>query len=270
MANITGQGYNQAFNQAQNQFNTEQGRNLGQFNTEQDRGIRQFNTEQDRSLNQSNFEQGRNLSQFNTEQDRGLRQFNTEQDRSLGQFNTEQDRDMRSAAQNQNYGLAALSAQGNLGQIQRNIANEGVQADRAQFEEERDDPRRQTQFMQSLLQGLPLAAQSYSYAPPSGMSELMGTLAGAQNLLGFLPKPKEKDPNTATPAVMPPGGGLFPPGTDQSFIDFINGLGGGGGGGNTQFDNIFNNIFNSGGDGGGGDGGNTNFDDIYNNIFGGG
>jgi len=179
MANITGQGYNQAFNQAQSQFNTEQ------------------------------------------------------------------DRDMRSAGQNQNYGLAALSAQGNLGQIQRNIANEGVQADRAQFEEERMFPYKQTQYMQSLLQGLPLASQSYNYAAPSAISELMGTLGGAQNILGFLTPTPPTNPNTPTPSGGG-GGSLFPPGTDQSLIDFINGLGGGGSGGNTQFDDLFNSIFGGG------------------------
>jgi len=182
MANITGQGYNQAFNQAQNQFNTEQGRNLGQFNTEQDRGIRQFNTEQDRALNQSNFQQGRNLGQFNTEQDRGLRQFNTQQDRALGQFNTEQGLGLQAAGRNQGYGLDVLRAQAQGGDTQRNIENQGIAADLAQFQEERDDPRRQVQFMQSLLQGLPIASQNINYAQPSALNQGIGSIAGIGDL----------------------------------------------------------------------------------------
>ena len=47
-------------------------------------------------------------------------------------------------------------------------------ADRAQFEEERDFPYKQLQYQRSLLQGLPIAAQSYSYTQPSGLAALLG------------------------------------------------------------------------------------------------
>lgn len=96
--------------------------------------------------------------------------FNRAQD----QFNREQ----QAAQQAQNlanqYGLQALAAQTSAGGLQRAIEQEGVLADRLQFEEERDFPYKQVQYMQSLLQGLPLEAQQVSYAQPSTASNLMG------------------------------------------------------------------------------------------------
>ena len=105
--------------------------------------------------------------------------FNRAQD----QFNIEQK--MGQQAQNlaNQYGLEALAAQTRAGDIQRAIEQEGILADRLQFEEERDFPYKQVQYMQSLLQGLPLEAQQISYAQPSTVSNLMG---GAGGILEFL------------------------------------------------------------------------------------
>jgi len=93
------------------------------------------------------------------------------------QFNTEQGREQAAAKQAQDYGLAGLSAQSTAGAQQRDIAGQGVAADYAQFQEQRDYPYKQTQYMQSLLQGLPLAAQSYSYSQPSTLSNILGSAA---------------------------------------------------------------------------------------------
>ena len=95
-----------------------------------------------------------------------------------GQFNTEQNLGLQGVGQNQQYGLSALGAQGQAGQMQRDITQQGMDADRQQFEQERDFPYQQVQYMQSLLQGLPLGAQSYSYTQPSDISKLMGGTAG--------------------------------------------------------------------------------------------
>lgn len=125
MANVTGQGYNQAFQQAQQQFNTEQ----------------------------QQAQQAQNLA-------------------------------------NQ-FGLQALANQVQAGQLQRGIEQEGITADRLQFEEERDFPYKQVQYMQSLLQGLPIAAQSYSYAQPSALSEFLSGAGGIYDLLSDEPLPQE-------------------------------------------------------------------------------
>ena len=51
-------------------------------------------------------------------------------------------------------------------QCKRGIESEGITADRLQFEEERDFPYKQVQYMQSLLQGLPIGAQTVQYEEP--------------------------------------------------------------------------------------------------------
>jgi hypothetical protein len=98
------------------------------------------------------------------------------------QFNTEQDRQRAAQDLTNQYGLQALQRQADLGAQERAIQSEGIMADRQQFEEERDFPYKQTQYMQSLLQGLPLAAQSYTYAEPSTLSEILSGAGGIQQL----------------------------------------------------------------------------------------
>jgi len=88
------------------------------------------------------------------------------------QFNTEQ-----------GYGLRALAAQQAGGAQQRAMDQEAVMADIAQFETERDDPFRKTQYMQSLLQGLPISTQSYQYAAPTNLQSFSG---GAGTVLDLL------------------------------------------------------------------------------------
>jgi hypothetical protein len=80
------------------------------------------------------------------------------------------------------YGTQGLQTLADMGATQRAIESEGIVADRLQFEEERDFPYKQVQYMQSLLQGLPLTAQSYSYAEPSALSEVLSGAGGIKAL----------------------------------------------------------------------------------------
>ena len=73
-----------------------------------------------------------------------------------------------------------------LGGVQRGIESEGVMADRAQFEEERLFPYKQVQYMQSLLQDLPIASKSYSYAQPSALSETLSGAGGIKSIYDML------------------------------------------------------------------------------------
>ena len=116
--------------------------------------------------------------------------YQTAYDKAMQQFNTEQGAAQQAQNLTNQYGLQALQNQANLGAQERAIQAEGIAADIAQFEEERDFPYKQTQYQQSLLQGLPLAAQSYSYAQPSQLSELLGGSGGLMGLLqsfGLIP-----------------------------------------------------------------------------------
>ena len=109
--------------------------------------------------------------------------YQTAYDKAMQQFNTEQSAAQQAQNLTNQYGLQALQNQANLGAQERAIQQEGITADIAQFEEERDFPYKQVQYQQSLLQGLPIAAQAYSYAAPSKLSELLNSAGGIGNFL---------------------------------------------------------------------------------------
>jgi hypothetical protein len=112
--------------------------------------------------------------------------YNTAYDKAAAQFNAEQQAAREAQNLTNQYGLGALSKQAELGGVQRSIDSERIAADLAQFKEERDYPFKQVQYQQSLLQGLPLAAQSYSYAEPSTLSNILGSAGGIKSLYNTL------------------------------------------------------------------------------------
>ena len=112
--------------------------------------------------------------------------YQTAFEQAQQQFNAEQARQMAAANQAQRYGLDVLGAQQTGGGLQRAIEQQGIGADIAQFEQERDYPFKNVQFMQSLLQGLPLETQSYSYYEPSGLQSLSGGLNTVKSTLDVL------------------------------------------------------------------------------------
>jgi hypothetical protein len=107
-------------------------------------------------------------------------------DTAQQQFNVEQQRGGEQQQRAREYGLAALGRQAELGGVQRGVEQEGLTADRQQFEEERDFPYKQTQYMQSLLQGLPVAAATYSYAQPGALSEILSSAGGVRDLYNII------------------------------------------------------------------------------------
>ena len=104
--------------------------------------------------------------------------YNTAYDKAATQFNAEQAAGLQAQGATNQYGLAALGKQAELGGVQRGIEGEGIAADMAQFNQERDFPYKQVQYQQSLLQGMPLATQSYSYQQPSTLANIGGTAGG--------------------------------------------------------------------------------------------
>lgn len=81
------------------------------------------------------------------------------------------------------YGLGLLKDMADMGATERQINQQGISADLAQFEAEKNDPFKKVQYMQSLLQGLPISTQDYEYTEPSSASNFMG---GAGGILGLL------------------------------------------------------------------------------------
>ena len=80
------------------------------------------------------------------------------------------------------YGQDILGLQADAGNIQRGIASEGIAADYEQFREERDFDYKQLQFMHSLLQGMPLAAQNTAFTEPSDIDKLIQAGVGLEDI----------------------------------------------------------------------------------------
>ena len=97
-------------------------------------------------------------------------------DKGTNQFNTEQQQGM---------GLAGLLS--SQGQQQRGIEQEGISADYNEFLAQRDYPMKQTQYLQSMLQGMPI--QTLTTAP-NEMTGLGGALASVGNLQLLIDKLK--------------------------------------------------------------------------------
>lgn len=96
-------------------------------------------------------------------------------DKGLAQFNTEQ---------NQAKTLADMMS--TAGQAQRGIEQEGITADYNEFLAQRDYPKQQVQFLQSMLQGLPISTYANTAASQSGLGALastVGTLGSTYDLL---------------------------------------------------------------------------------------
>jgi hypothetical protein len=119
---------------------------------------------------------------------------------AMNQFNTEQGRGQTATDQANQYGLAALQKQGDAGQVQRDIEQQGLTADINEFNTQREYPYKQVQYQQSLLQGLPLAAQSYSYSQPSALSNILSQGGGMMDLYDRL-FPAAAAPPAAAPTV---------------------------------------------------------------------
>ena len=102
------------------------------------------------------------------------------------QFNTEQDRQRQAQELANEYGLSALQKQAAFGATQQGLEAEGVTADMKQFEQEWEYPYKQLQWQNSLLQNLPTKAQSYSYAQPSSLANILAGTASSNAMLDAL------------------------------------------------------------------------------------
>jgi hypothetical protein len=157
MGSIQAQGSQAAFQQAQQQFNTEQqAKMVAQQAQEQSR---QFGAQQGLTAAQSAAQYGTAAQQAEEQS----RQFgsNFGLQGLQGALGAAQAQGNLGATQNAT-GLANLNAQLTAGGTQQGIEQAGVTADQAAFNAERDNPYKMVQYQQSLLQGLPLAAQSYN------------------------------------------------------------------------------------------------------------
>lgn len=98
-------------------------------------------------------------------------------DKAMQQFNAEQ---------GQAKTLADMIA--SAGAQQRGIEQEGITADYNEFLAQRDYPTKQVQFLQSLLQGLPISTVSTSQAQQSGIGQLASTAGSLGTVYDLLKK----------------------------------------------------------------------------------
>ena len=157
LANITGQGYNTAYNNAQQQFNADQARlQAAQAANEQSR---QFGA----NFGMTGAQQSAQYGQAAQAQNEASNQFSANYGLQAlqGQLSAANAQGNLGATQNQ-AGLANLQAQLAAGSTQQATAQAGVAADQAAFNAERDNPYKMVQYQQSLLAGLPITAQSYN------------------------------------------------------------------------------------------------------------
>lgn len=137
------------------------------YSTAYDKAMAQFNADQARKAQEAQFGATYGLDALKT----GLSGAQTQ-----GQLGYQQNQ----------AGLANLAAQLEAGAAERGIESEGIAADKAQFEEARSNPYKMVQFQQSLLQGLPLAAQSYNVAAPSALTQAAQGATTVADLLDIL------------------------------------------------------------------------------------
>jgi hypothetical protein len=98
-------------------------------------------------------------------------------DKAMAQFNTEQ---------GQAKTLADMMSE--QGGQQRNIEQQGISADYNEFLAQRDDPMKKTQYLQSMLQGLPISTVTNTAAQQSGIGQLASTVGGLGSIFDSLKK----------------------------------------------------------------------------------
>jgi len=188
LASITGQGYNTAYGNAMGQFNADQQRKMqeAQFGSGQGMANAQLKAQFGLSAQQANeaarqFGAQQSMTGAQTSAQYGLAgQQAGEQSKQFGAgyglqglqtgLQAAQAQGALGVQQNQ-ADINNLNAQLTAGGQQRGIESEGIAADKAQFEEARANPYKMVQYQQSLLQGLPLAAQSYQGISQSDLTK---------------------------------------------------------------------------------------------------
>jgi len=107
--------------------------------------------------------------------------YRTAFDTGASRFAADQAAQERSRQFGADFGLQSVRGLADLGTVQRGITSEGLAADRAQFEAERDFAYKMPQYQLGLLSGLPIGASTASVNPDS-LSSAIGTTGGLASL----------------------------------------------------------------------------------------
>jgi hypothetical protein len=108
-------------------------------------------------------------------------------DMGLGQFNKEREADEASRQFGANFAMKSIDQLSGLGDIERGITSEGLAADKAQFEEQRDFAYGMPKYQLGLLSGLPIGANTTS-VDQDALGRLQTQIAGLNTNYTMLDK----------------------------------------------------------------------------------
>ena len=97
--------------------------------------------------------------------------YSTAYDKAMDQFNKEQAQAM---------GIAGMLS--GAGAQQRDIEQQGIAADLAEFEKQREHPYKQLMFQQAMLQNMPIQAANYTYQEDSPFAQMLKGTGGLMDL----------------------------------------------------------------------------------------
>lgn len=207
LANITGQGYNTAYDKAMSQFNADQARQMqAQQAGEQSRqfGATQAATTADlmakygMSAQQAQeasrqFGAGQAMTAAQQAAQYGLAgQQETEKSKQFGaNYGLESLKNQLAAAQAQGQlgltentaNLANLQQQLTAGDTQRKIEAEGIKADLDEFNMQREFPYKQIQFQRDILSGLPVSAITSQAPQMNDVAALVASMGGMPKMI---------------------------------------------------------------------------------------
>jgi hypothetical protein len=150
MANITGTGYNTAYDKAMQQFNADQQRKMQES---------QYGATQGMTSAQTTAQYGDSAQKANE----ASRQYSAD------------------------FGLKSLQDLMRAGETERGIESEGIAADKRQFDEQQARPYSNLEFQRKMLEGLPIGASTTS-VNQDAMSKMQTDIAGIASLVDKLSK----------------------------------------------------------------------------------
>ena len=150
LANITGKGYENAYSAAQSQYNADQNRLLKALEDKEQSG------------------------QFGSKQGLDYLKLAGDTAQNQGQFGNQ----LATSQLNANRQLAEL------GGVQRDITQQGLTSDYDQFKEQRDYPKEQINWLNSIVSKYPMTTTNTYGEPTSALNSILGGAGAAVGLLG--------------------------------------------------------------------------------------
>lgn len=116
--------------------------------------------------------------------------YATAYDKAMAQYNAEQNRNVNEVQFGADFGLKGLAAEQGIlkdqlaaGATERGITSEGIAADLAEFNTQREFPYKQVQFQRDMITGLPTGSVTNQPNQLSGIAALIASVGGIDQLM---------------------------------------------------------------------------------------